>query len=158
MKLTFCSSYLDEEIKLIDHTVLVLLDHYATKYTLEKYDLEVPAKKDFYKFYGKLVLLDNRKILSLQHPAAIIYNQDLKEVLMDNYHKLSVVLKDCKWYEECPMKKYYEEGLIDKKWVELYCKGDWESCIRYHLEESGKPHPDYMLPNGVVSEKLKNKY
>jgi DNA polymerase len=52
------------------------------------------------------------------------------------------------------MKKYYEQGILDKKWVELYCKGDWESCIRYHFEENGKPHADYMLPDGTLNERL----
>ena len=153
-EIDICSEYLDEEIKLIDPKVLVPLGHYATKYLFEKYDLEIPPKKDFFKLYGKLILTNNRKILPLQHPAAVVYNPDLKEILINNYHKLSVLSKNCKWYEVCPMKKYYDQGLLDKKWVELYCKGDWGNCVRYHLEESGKPHADYMLPDGTINEKL----
>jgi uracil-DNA glycosylase family 4 len=153
-EIDICSEYLDEEIKLIDPTVLVPLGHYSTKYILEKYNLEILSKKDFNKLYGKLTLVDGRKILPLQHPAAIVYNPDLKEVLMNNYHKLQVLSKTCKWYEVCPMKRYYEKGMLDKKWIELYCKGDWENCVRYHLEESGKPHADFMLPDGTLNEKL----
>jgi DNA polymerase len=52
------------------------------------------------------------------------------------------------------MKRYYEKGLLDKKWVELYCKGNWEGCIRYHMEENGEPHPDYMLPDGTLDKTL----
>jgi uracil-DNA glycosylase family 4 len=153
-EIDICSEYLDEEIKLIDPTVLVPLGHYSTKYILEKYNLEILSKKDFNKLYGKLTIVDGRKILPLQHPAAIVYNPDLKEVLMNNYHKLQVLSKTCKWYEVCPMKRYYEKGMLDKKWIELYCKGDWENCVRYHLEESGKPHADFMLPDGTLNEKL----
>ena len=153
-EIDICSEYLDEEIKLIDPTVLVPLGHYSTKYILEKYNLEIPSKKDFNKLYGKLTIVDGRKILPLQHPAAIVYNPDLKEVLMNNYHKLQVLSRACKWYEVCPMKRYYEKGILDKKWIELYCKGDWENCVRYHLEESGKPHADFMLPDGSLNEKL----
>ncbi len=29
------------------------------------------------------------------------------------------------------------EFILDKKWIELYCKGDWKSCIRYQMEEKG---------------------
>jgi len=45
---------------------------------------------------------------------------------------------DCKWFAVCPMKKFYEKGKLDKKWIELYCKGDWESCVRYQMEGRGE--------------------
>ena len=35
------------------------------------------------------------------------------------------------------MKRYYEEGKLDRKWVELYCKGYWKVCKRYKMEEKG---------------------
>jgi len=153
-EIKICSKYLDEEIELIDPFFLIPLGHYATEYLFKKYDLNIPSKKDFFKLYGKLVLADNRKILPLQHPATVVYNPNLKNILINNYHKLSVILKECKWYELCPMKKYYEDGLLDKKWVELYCKGDWESCVRYYMEENGKPHVDHMLPDGTINKEL----
>jgi len=40
------------------------------------------------------------------------------------------------------MKRFYEKGKLDKKWIELYCKGDWESCVRYQMEEKGELHPE----------------
>ena len=49
-----------------------------------------------------------------------------------------------------------EEGRIDRKWIELYCKGDWKSCVRYHMEERGEPHPDWMLPDGSLDERLRD--
>ena len=147
-----CSKYLDEEIELINPSVLVPLGHYATRYLLEKYNVQIPSKKDFYELYGKLLLTNERKILPLQHPAAIIYTPTLKEVLMNNYHKLQVLSQECKWYQVCPMRKYYDAGIVDIKWVELYCKGDWENCLRYHMEEQGKSHGDYMLPDGTFIE------
>ncbi|MFP4142813.1 MAG: uracil-DNA glycosylase [Thermoplasmata archaeon] len=71
-----------------------------------------------------------------------------------HYEKLKVLLKPCKWYDICPMKRFYEEGEIKRKWVELYCKGDWKSCVRYQKEEKGEYHPDSMLPNGEIKEEL----
>jgi hypothetical protein len=27
----------------------------------------------------------------------------------------------CKWYNICPMKRYFKEGKLDKKWIDEYC-------------------------------------
>ena len=59
--------------------------------------------------------------------------------------------KYCKWYPICPMKKFYESDKLDKKWIEMYCKGNWESCLRYKMEENGKYHSDNMLPDGSIN-------
>lgn len=56
----------------------------------------------------------------------------------------------CKWYRVCPMKRFYEQGKLDKKWIDQYCKGNWESCKRYQMEENGQYHPDEMLPDGSM--------
>jgi len=64
------------------------------------------------------------------------------------------MLKECKWYQVCPMKIFYETGQLEKKWIDQYCKNDWKNCIRYQMEESGNIHPDNMLPDGSISEKL----
>lgn len=61
----------------------------------------------------------------------------------------------CKWYPVCPMKRYYTQGKIHKKWIEIFCKGDYLSCIRYQKEENGVYHPDWMLPDGSIDESLK---
>ncbi|PNR98160.1 hypothetical protein X927_08270 [Petrotoga mexicana DSM 14811] len=61
----------------------------------------------------------------------------------------------CKWYIVCPMKRYYDEGKLDKKWIENYCHGDYKSCVRYQMEETGKYHPDNMLPDGTIDKRLK---
>nr|WP_239551020.1 uracil-DNA glycosylase [Halanaerobacter jeridensis] len=53
------------------------------------------------------------------------------------------------------MRRYYEQGKLDQKWIENYCKGDNQNCQRYQMEENGEPHPDYMLPDGSLDESLK---
>jgi hypothetical protein len=60
----------------------------------------------------------------------------------------------CKWYSVCPIRLYYEQGKLDRKWVDEYCMGDWESCVRYQLEERRESHPDYMLPDGKIRKEL----
>ena len=149
-----CSSYLDKEIELINPKVLVPLGYYAIRYIFQKYKIQVPSKVEFPKVFGKLFLAENRKILPLAHPASCLYNPSLKKDLIKSYRKLQVLSRDCKWYPVCPMKKFYEEGKLDKRWIELYCKGDWKSCIRYQMEEEGRFHPDYMLPDGSLDKKL----
>jgi len=52
------------------------------------------------------------------------------------------------------MKRFYEQGKLDGRWVQEYCLGDWRKCIRYHLEENNEPHPDRMLPDGTLDESL----
>ena len=53
------------------------------------------------------------------------------------------------------MKRYFEKGKLDKKWVELYCWGYWGSCKRYQMEENNRYHPDWMLPDGSIDESLR---
>ncbi|MDY6916651.1 MAG: uracil-DNA glycosylase [Chloroflexota bacterium] len=62
----------------------------------------------------------------------------------------------CKWYFACPMKRFYEEGRLEAEWIERFCKGDYLSCVRYRMEESGQPHVDYMLPNGELRPELQS--
>ena len=62
----------------------------------------------------------------------------------------------CKWYEICPLRKFEEEGRLNKKWAEKYCKteSNWKNCKRYQLEEKAIKHPNNMLPNGEIDENL----
>ena len=150
-----CSRYLDREIELVNPAVIVPLGYYATRYIFEKYGLDLPAKPEFHQVYGRL-LLGERKVFPLQHPAALLYDESAREKLVKNYRKLKVLSRDCKWYSVCPMKWFYESGRLSRRWIELYCKGDWENCTRYQMEEKGEPHPDWMLPDGSLDESLSN--
>jgi len=69
---------------------------------------------------------------------------------------MKLIQKDCKWYPVCPMKWFYEKGELDKKWIQNYCMGDWGKCIRYQMEEKGESHPDWMLPDGSIDDRLQN--
>ena len=63
--------------------------------------------------------------------------------------------KICKWYHCCPINFFVKKGLLEKEWVEDYCLVGNKDCVRYHLEENGKHHPDNMLPNGEIREDLR---
>ena len=151
-----CSKFLDEEIPIIHPEVIVPLGYYATRTILQKHHAETPsAREDFSKIYGKLFFSDDQKILPLPHPASLIYNPSFKPETIEKYKKLQTLLHDCKWFSMCPMKRFYEMGRLERKWIELYCKGDWGNCIRYEMEEKGHYHPDWMLPDGSYDERLK---
>ena len=60
----------------------------------------------------------------------------------------------CIWFSCCPMKRYHEEGRIEGTWVERYCMGSWEECVRFRMVERGEPHLDWMLPDGSLDESL----
>ncbi len=145
-----CSEYLDREIDIVDPDILVPLGYYSTRYLFGKYDLSF--EEEFSEITGELFLADSKKIYPLAHPASLLYDDSFEEDMKRHYEKLNVFLKQCKWYDVCPMKRFYEAGKIDRRWVELYCKGDWKSCVRYQKEERGEYHPDSMLPNGEIDE------
>ena len=60
----------------------------------------------------------------------------------------------CQWYNVCPMKRFYEQGKLDRKWVEKYCFRNGKNCKRREMEEKGIPHSDNMLPNGEIDDSL----
>ena len=63
--------------------------------------------------------------------------------------------KTCKWYNVCPLKIFYEEDRLDKRWVEDYCLSDYKKCVRYKMEEEDSSHPDNMMPDGTIDERFK---
>ena len=63
-------------------------------------------------------------------------------------------MSECKWYFCCPLKRYYEDGKLEKYWIINYCMNNWNDCVRYKMEEKGEYHPDCMLPDGSVNIKL----
>jgi uracil-DNA glycosylase family 4 len=151
-----CAQHLNEEIRLINPSVIATLGYYSTRYIFHKHQISLPTAKSNLKKYGSLFLADDRKILPLRHPAVLIYNDFIREEMTENYRKLKTLMVECKWFSCCPMKRFYEEGRIQKRWIELYCKGDWKSCIRYYMEERGEQHPDWMLPDGSLDESLRD--
>ena len=63
----------------------------------------------------------------------------------------------CCWYDSTSgMKRAYDAGMLDKKWINVYCMNGGQGCVRKRkFEEEGYVSPDYVLPDGTVDEKLK---
>jgi uracil-DNA glycosylase family 4 len=152
-----CSQFLDEEISIIYPEIIVPFGYYVTRTILTKYHAEPPSARDDYKkLYGKLFFTNNQKIYPLPHPASLLYNPSFETETTEKYKKLQTLLHECKWFSMCPMKWFYEQGRLEKKWIELYCRGLWHECVRYQMEEHGSYHPDWMLPSGGIDERLKD--
>ena len=65
--------------------------------------------------------------------------------------------KMCQWYNQTSgMKRAYDKGLLDKRWIKNYCCNGGNGCIRRkRFEEEGYVSPDYVLPDGTIDKKLK---
>ena len=149
-----CSVYLDQEIEQVNPGLIVPLGYHPTKNILQRYGLEVPNRHGFPSLFGQLKVAGRRKILPLRHPATVVHQSAQFDTLRENYRKLKITGTTCKWYEVCPMRVFYEQGKLSKYWIDRYCHGDWESCIRFRMEESGRPHSDNMLPDGSHDNNL----
>jgi DNA polymerase len=87
-EIKICSGYLDPEIELINPTILAPLGYYASRYLFEKYDLPLPSKKEFGDVCGKVFDADDKKLIPLQHPAALLHDSSLEEPMTRNYQKM----------------------------------------------------------------------
>jgi len=87
-----CSPYLDREIEIIQPDIIVTLGHFASSYILEKYLIE--ESQDFRQVYGRAFYTKSGKIvLPLRHPAALLYNPELEESMMEDYRKVGIVME-----------------------------------------------------------------
>lgn len=80
-----CTPYLDRQILSLKPKVICTLGNFSTDYILTKYDL--PSDK-IGKVHGQLFQKEGVKIVPLYHPAAMIYNRKLKDVLLEDLRKL----------------------------------------------------------------------
>ncbi len=65
----------------------------------------------------------------------------------------------CRWYDETSaIKRAYDAGLIERKWVEQYCWNGGRNCVRKRrFEQEGYVSPNYVLPDGSECEALKGR-
>jgi len=63
----------------------------------------------------------------------------------------------CKWYNQTSaIKKAYQAGKIDQKWLKKYCWNNGKECLRKkRFEQENYISPDYVMPDGSINEKLK---
>jgi len=77
-----------------------------------------------------------------------------------NIKKNSIKLLDeYMMYFSSAMKRAYDLGLIDKKWVRDFCWSGGNNCVRKErFEKEGYASPNYVLPDESEDPKLKKVY
>lgn len=78
-----CSSFLDREIQLVDPALVCPLGYYSTRYVFRKYGIR--EKLEFPEICGKIVSVSDKSILPLGHPAAILYDDSVREEMIEDY-------------------------------------------------------------------------
>ena len=85
-EITACTSYLDKQIIAIKPMVIGTLGNFASSYVLEKFGFKAET---IGKIHGKIFHIKNlffeSKIIPLYHPAAAVYNPNMKTVLMEDF-------------------------------------------------------------------------
>ena len=151
-----CNIYLSKEIELSEAEILIPLGYHSTKHLFALYKQNIPNRHHFSALFGQLTVVQDKKILPLHHPATVVHNSSAFDQLLKEYRKINVITQTCRWFYLCPIKRFYDMGRLSKEWIDQYCKGDWESCIRFQKEQHFIPHPDNMLPDGNIDQNLTN--
>ncbi len=88
-----CSQFLNDEISIIHPEVIVPLGYYATRSILIKYhDDPMSAGRSFSEINGKLLLLKDKKIFPLPHPASLLYNPSYEPYTIEKYKRLKTFM------------------------------------------------------------------
>ena len=92
-EIKLCSSFLDDEISIVQPQIIVPLGYYATRSILTKYHADPSREEMSFKYInGKLLVLDGIKIFPLTHPSALLYNPSFEPGTKAKYIKLKTLL------------------------------------------------------------------
>jgi len=84
-EIDFCTPYLDRQIELINPEIIATLGNFALAYISHKFGLE---KKNIGIMHGKMfkikTLFGDICIVPLYHPAAAVYNPQMKDILLQD--------------------------------------------------------------------------
>jgi uracil-DNA glycosylase family 4 len=85
-----CTPSLDREIDLIKPKIISTLGYFAARYIFEKYD--VKSELRFPEVCGRVFSSNDKTIIPLRHPAALLYDNSLHRKMVKNYSKLRKLL------------------------------------------------------------------
>ena len=81
-----CASYLERQLRFIKPRVIATLGNYATSHILEKFCI---PPESIGVLHGRIISIDTAgyhgKVVPLYHPAAAVYNPQLKKVLLQDF-------------------------------------------------------------------------
>ena len=82
-----CTPFLEEQIRIVDPTVIATLGNFATKSLLD-------TGRGISSLRGKLFRVGERRIIPVFHPAAALYTPAKKDVLAEDFARLRRVMDD----------------------------------------------------------------
>ncbi len=85
-EIEMCTPFLREQIRLIDPRVIVTLGKFATQFMLQT-DIGITRLR------GRRHEVDGRAVLPIFHPAAALYDQTKRQVLLDDFQRLAALLQ-----------------------------------------------------------------
>ena len=92
-EIEMCSTFLDDEIAIIQPKIIVPLGYYATRSILQKYNADPSeVEMSFKNINGQLLNLEGLKIFPLTHPSALLYNPSFESGTIEKYKKLKSLL------------------------------------------------------------------
>lgn len=92
-----CSSYLDEQIELIQPKLIVALGNLAVSYLLGKFGLKPESMEKIHgKIYEASTLTLTLKVVAMYHPASALRNPGLRDKLIEDWRELGVKLRELK--------------------------------------------------------------
>jgi len=81
-----CSKFLDKQIIIIQPKVIAPLGNFAISYILKKYNLKF---EKISRIHGKIFFVNTNfgaiKVIPIYHPAAAIYNINMKNILLEDF-------------------------------------------------------------------------
>ncbi len=90
-EIKLCTPYLEKQIEAIKPKVIGTLGNYATGFILRKYGLDHEVK-GIGQIHSKVFEVDvsfgKLKIIPLYHPAAAVYNANMKDILKEDFKVL----------------------------------------------------------------------
>jgi DNA polymerase len=82
-----CTPILKKQIEIIKPNIICTLGNFATKYFLREYGVEQKFE-GITKIHGKTLKVGDIKIIPLFHPAVVVYNKNLFELLKKDFRML----------------------------------------------------------------------
>ncbi len=96
-EIKMCSPYLDKQLTIIRPKVIITLGNYSTKYILKKFG---KTPESISRIHGEVYhvknLLFDMKIIPSYHPAAALYNPNMKQVIINDFKKIKKEIGDDK--------------------------------------------------------------
>lgn len=81
-----CSKFIDKQIEIINPEIIVPMGNYAIKFIFNKFKLKL---EKINRIHGKIFLVNSSfyrlKIIPIYHPAAVIYNKKIKDIMIADF-------------------------------------------------------------------------